>query len=231
MCAAAPGHTCARRLLAHGDTIGLLHLEDAHWRSMAQPPRHLPLAVEQISLAIANLRLRERLFVQSTRDALTGLFNRRYFVETLSRELSRALREGTALSVALIDVDRFKQVNDTHGHDAGDRVLRELATLLLERSRACDVAARYGGEEFALLLPGAARADAHRIVDRVREAVSRLELEHAALDIGTVTLSAGIAGIPGDEAAAQALITIADERLYEAKTGGRNRVVSASSAS
>jgi len=226
----AGAHVCAP-LLAHGDTIGLLHLEDAHWRSMAQPPRHLPLAVEQISLAIANLRLRERLFVQSTRDALTGLFNRRYFVETLSRELSRALREGTALSVALIDVDRFKQVNDTHGHDAGDRVLRELATLLLERSRACDVAARYGGEEFALLLPGAARADAHRIVDRVREAVSRLELEHAALDIGTVTLSAGIAGIPGDEAAAQALITIADERLYEAKTGGRNRVVSASSAS
>jgi diguanylate cyclase (GGDEF)-like protein len=158
----------------------------------------------------------------SRRDPLTGLANRRAFEEELAREVARAVRAGAPLAVVALDVDRFKAVNDRHGHAAGDAVLRELAARACAGVRAGDLAARIGGEEFALLLPGAALPDALELAERVRAAIAA-----ASVDVGgtplAVTVSLGCAALaPGEPPAA--LLARADARLYEAKRDGRNRV-------
>src|SRR5205085_8739902 len=164
---------CCIPILAHGETIGLLNLEfRCDIGSDGQKPskeanaeqRRLGLVcAEQISLAIANVKLRDQLRDQSIRDVLTGLFNRRYMLETCRREYSRAARAGQSISVLSIDVDHFKKYNDNHGHDAGDLVLRAVGNCLENLFRNEDIPCRFGGEEFVVILPGAdAPAAAHR---------------------------------------------------------------------
>ena len=148
--------TCCIPILAHGETIGMLHLEFSHGagkEGIADRRRLGLVCAEQISLAIANVKLRDQLRDQSIRDALTGMYNRRYLLETARREFSRATRSNQGVSILSIDVDHFKKFNDNHGHDAGDTVLRAVADVLKASFRDEDVPCRFGGEEFLVLLP------------------------------------------------------------------------------
>jgi diguanylate cyclase (GGDEF)-like protein len=164
------------------------------------------------------------LALASRRDALTGLPNRRAFEEDLAREAARAARTGAPLAVVVLDVDRFKAVNDAHGHAAGDAVLRAVAARAGAAVRAGDVLARVGGEEFAILLAGTDLARAVEAAERIRRALAAAPVEAAGRAL-RVTASFGCAALGAGEAP-QALVARADARLYEAKRDGRDRVVS-----
>ena len=175
----------------------------------------------QEELGRANAELRR----VSQTDGLTGVDNRRHIEERLTEAFEHAARLNEPLAVVMTDVDHFKSVNDTHGHQAGDAVLRQVAESLRESAREIDRVGRYGGEEFLVLLPGANLADARRFAERARQAVAEREFTY---DGGALrrTLSAGVAAWPHPEIRHQeALVKAADEALYAAKTGGRNRVV------
>lgn len=157
-------------------------------------------------------------------DALTGLFNRRCLLERLEAELSRIKRYGGPLSVLMIDVDHFKAVNDTYGHPVGDRVLAGVAHDLAASLRRTDVAGRVGGEEFCVLLPGTPLAGAAQVAERLRMTISRRTFEVDSTSLH-VTCSIGAAGLEGGGSSPEDVLGRADKALYEAKHGGRNRVV------
>jgi len=170
--------------------------------------------------------LQAKLKEQAIRDPLTGLFNRRYLEATIGRELARASREGFPIGVVMIDIDFFKQANDSHGHKVGDLVLQALGNLLLSRIRAEDIACRYGGDEFLLLLPKASRATTTERAEQWRidfEALRTVDGEK----VPQTTISLGVAAYPMDGITMEALIHAADQAMYRAKTLGRNRVVQA----
>ena len=171
-----------------------------------------------------NLRLREALRLQSTRDTLTGLFNRRYMEETLERELKRAARNKESVSVLMFDIDHFKKFNDTFGHQAGDTLLREFGEFLMHKIRGHDIACRYGGEEFAVILPGASFENGLKRADALRAGVKELVVQHAGQVLGMVTVSIGVSAFPG-RGNSDDLLRAADEALYRAKAGGRDSVV------
>ncbi len=168
--------------------------------------------------------LQARLTEQAHRDPLTGLYNRRYLDATMVRELARCQREGQPLCVMMIDIDHFKQINDRHGHQAGDEVLRTLAHLLQQETRAGDVACRYGGEEFLMLLPNMPLEAARQRAEDYRMAMEARTLHFDGQPL-SVRLSIGIACYPQHASGANALIVCADNALYQAKASGRNRVV------
>ena len=156
-------------------------------------------------------------------DQLTGLYNRRHFDEQLARIVSDSLAHGSPASLIVADVDHFKRVNDTYGHEAGDAVLKAVARVFLDCLRAEDVCARYGGEEIAILLPETSVERAQEVAERVRKAIAGKPVQHGDRTI-TVTASFGVAGYPESTALRDALFPAADKALYEAKDGGRNRV-------
>ncbi len=160
-------------------------------------------------------------------DPLTGLFNRRHFEDTVSREWLRGFAAQKPLSLFIVDVDHFKKYNDTYGHPAGDACLRAVAgALRIGARRVGDVLARIGGEEFVLLLPGTKMADALEVSDRIREAIALLELPHSASPLGTVTISMGVSLVPDPMAETLAsAMARADAALYRAKQHGRDCVV------
>ncbi len=159
----------------------------------------------------------------TTVDGLTQVFNRRYFEDTLERELARCHRHHRALSLVMIDIDWFKRINDTHGHLAGDMVLKGIATLIKTRIRREDVLARFGGEEFALLLPEINQKGAAVLAEKLRKVVEKQQFTFDAQVI-PVTISAGVASIGKRVDEPEELVKLADVRLYEAKAGGRNQV-------
>jgi diguanylate cyclase (GGDEF)-like protein len=189
-----------------------------------------PNVVVSFSIVAAQAEhVAHQLYESSVRDALTRIYNRRYLVERLASEFAYAKRHKTHLAVILFDLDFFKRVNDTHGHLAGDDVLREVAALVQRLVRAEDVFARFGGEEFVLLVRGIEHENVGRFAERVRSAVERLEVAYDTLVL-KVTVSLGYASIhelPDDHRDADGMLGLADERLYKAKTGGRNRVCGA----
>jgi diguanylate cyclase (GGDEF)-like protein len=161
----------------------------------------------------------------SMRDPLTGLFNRRYLEETLGRELPRARRRGESVGVILLDLDHFKRLNDTFGHDAGDLVLNRMGELLAHASRGSDIACRFGGEEFALVLPGASLETARKRAEAIRAGFEALDVEFEGRKIGPLTLSAGVAAISPESEDWSTALQQADRALYAAKQAGRNRVL------
>ena len=201
----------------------LLLLRDITDRRQAETALQTANAHLQAQLA-ENLILQERLREEAIRDPLTGLYNRRFLHETLFRELAHATREGSPLTVVIIDIDHFKRLNDRYGHQIGDLVLQALATLLRTTTRGEDVVCRYGGEEFVIVLPGASLVDAMVRVEVWRADFTRLNLSAEAGRL-TATFSAGVADFPAAGRSGDDLIRAADQALYVAKGAGRNRVV------
>jgi len=166
----------------------------------------------------------QRLYESSTRDALTGAYNRKHFEERLSAEIAFALRHNADVALILFDIDHFKRVNDSYGHQAGDAVLRQLTLTAGRRLRTEDVLARFGGEEFAVILRGTTTLGAGLVAERLRALVAVLPVIVEGKPI-PVTISAGCASLEScTERTAQELIAVADRRLYRAKHAGRNRV-------
>jgi diguanylate cyclase (GGDEF)-like protein len=163
----------------------------------------------------------------SMRDPLTGLYNRRYVEETMGRELPRARRLGESVGVIVLDLDHFKNLNDTYGHDAGDFVLARTAELLRAATRNSDIACRFGGEEFAVILPGATLLVARNRAEAIRAALESLKIEFEGRAIGPVTVSAGVAAMPPHGQDWTHTLQQADRALYTAKQSGRNKVIAA----
>ncbi|MFN0298861.1 MAG: diguanylate cyclase [Burkholderiales bacterium] len=224
------GYVCVP-LTAQGDTLGMLHLQPgtcaiADDQRVAEKVERLAATLsEHISLAVANVRLRESLRMQATKDGLTGLFNRRFMEEILERELRRALRKNRQLAVFMVDIDHFKRINDLFGHEVGDLVLREVAECLRANIRQEDFACRYGGEEFVLVLP---ESDIEALMPRattILDAIGRLVVTHHGQPIGQVTVSIGMAAAPQHGNNVLDLVRAADQALYRAKNDGRNQAV------
>jgi diguanylate cyclase (GGDEF)-like protein len=232
----APSAYLCIPLVAQGESLGVLHLATSASRTARAEgwteSRHrlAQTIAEQLGLAVANLKLRDTLRNQSIRDPLTSLFNRRYMEETLERELRRAERGRHQVAVIMLDLDHFKEFNDTFGHEAGDVLLRDLARLLKSSMRSEDVACRYGGEEFVLILPETSPEVALRRGEQLREAVKRMYVSHRGQLIGGVSMSLGAACFPDNGSTGDALLQAADAALYAAKNSGRDRVIVASAS-
>ncbi|HWY42797.1 MAG TPA: GGDEF domain-containing protein [Candidatus Sulfotelmatobacter sp.] len=227
-------------LLAFAQYLAIVYCATSHWDlnspSFAPYPYGLFSWSAQISrlimmltaagLSLALVSRSQRLLQLAIRDHLTGLFNRAYADDRLAIELSRARRYGTALTVAVIDADRFKALNDTHGHLVGDIVLKKIGELILRSFRQSDTAGRYGGEEFVLILPETDIETGWRKLDLLRELVAATLIAVGQHGQNVqVTISAGLAGFPEDGEDAATLFATADERMFAAKREGRNRVI------
>lgn len=223
-------------MMAYGEVIGNLHLALREYpQASDDAPREdlrelVAMASDQIALALANLKLRATLQHQSTRDPLTQLYNRRYLMEAFERELSRSLRSKRSVSLLVIDIDNFKRYNDTHGHDAGDHVLREFGATMRKAIRASDIACRYGGEEFVILLPESAVTDAEKCANELRKKVAGMALEYRGLQLGQITISIGVGTFPDHGNRVDIVLAGADSALYRAKAQGRDCVVIAEPA-
>jgi diguanylate cyclase (GGDEF)-like protein len=208
-------------LETYGTVEGVLAVQSRAPHAFApERVRLLEAIAAQAAVALQNARL----YGMATVDGLTGLFVRRYFDARLDEEIQRSRRFGSDFSIVLMDIDDFKQLNDTHGHTMGDRLLRGIGETVRRQMRAADTAARYGGEEFAMILPRTSMVDAHRQAERIRREIAefRLDADGEAL---RVTASFGIAAHPdGGAGDAEALIRLADRALYRAKRAGKNRV-------
>ena len=216
----------------HGSVIyGLLFLDipdsliaSRHYESMTQLFQSVDRAISKISVTLSSLSLRDELKMFSYEDALTGLKNRRFFDQLLKHEIAVAKRLQTPLSILIADIDHFKQFNDEHGHEAGDVALREVARALESHFRESDVACRYGGEEFVVVLPGANSDDARQRAERVLAAIGAMPIPYRGRNLGSVTLSIGMASWPEQVDVAEDLLSAADRALYRAKQLGRRRI-------
>ena len=232
---AAPGDYCCIPILAHGKAVGMLHLAYAYDGAETQEERRARFAdrtrlgmacAEHISVAMANARLREELRDQTTRDPLTGLTNRR----GLEAAAARLDANGAPGALVLIDVDHFKRFNDTHGHDAGDAVLRAVTRAMARVCEGVALPCRFGGEEFVALLGNAGPDEAAALAERLRAEVEATPVKHLGAELPRVTISLGVAAFPGHAADFEAALKLADEALYAAKSRGRNRVALAGDA-
>ncbi|NMF57283.1 GGDEF domain-containing response regulator [Pseudanabaena yagii] len=178
-----------------------------------------------IKLALHKAQKYKALEYQSTRDALTTLYNRHYFQEALYQERLKAERQSSCLSLLMLDIDFFKRFNDTFGHDAGDYVLREVGALLKRLVRASDIVCRYGGEEMLILIPNCDEIQAEVIANHVRAECQALDPIYQDRHLGQITVSIGVATFPKHARTETALLKSADDALYRAKMEGRNRVL------
>lgn len=220
-----PGESVCIPMVAQGEILGVLYLSLASAEELTETKYRLAgMVARQIAMAFANLKLRETLTNQSIRDPLTNLFNRRYMEESLEREIRRAQRHHHEIGIIMLDVDHFKQLNDTYGHDAGDAILRELALFLQKQIRSSDIACRYGGEEFTLILPEAPVEVTYQRAQQLCESVKRLSVEYRQQSFGVITVSIGVASFPENGTTGMEVIKAADTALYRAKQEGRDRV-------
>ncbi|MHB2155807.1 GGDEF domain-containing response regulator [Calditrichota bacterium GD2] len=205
-------------LIALGQRLSKRPLDRSEWE-------HLGILSNIISISIANALLYDEIKQLSYTDGMTGLHNFRYFKLRLNEEVIRHNRMKTELSLLILDVDNFKNYNDTLGHPAGDEVLKKFAVILRQSARENDIVARYGGEEFAIILPGTSKKGATVVAERIRETIENTYFEHEEIQpMGKVTVSIGVATIPEDANSAEELTKKADAALYYAKRHGRNQV-------
>jgi diguanylate cyclase (GGDEF)-like protein/PAS domain S-box-containing protein len=214
-------------ILAQGEALGILHIQATDENpSLGEAELSFKTTfAAQVGLSVANIRLREALRAQSTKDPLTGLYNRRYLQEMLDREIRRAIRSEQHLGVLMLDLDHFKKFNDTYGHEAGDAVLRETASFLVRSIRVEDFVCRYGGEEFVVVLPTADLRAAEARAERIRSKLRDLVVMHDGRSLGLITVSVGVAALPDHGTSEKELLQAADAALYRAKREGRDRVI------
>jgi len=221
------GYLCLP-LTVQGETIGVLCLIDIATRKGKHQLSAKQLALttgETIKLSLANMKLRDALREQAIHDMLTSLFNRRYLDETLPRELHLAQRRNAPLSIVMLDIDGFKQFNDSFGHAPGDALLSRFGRVLREHLRKSDISCRYGGDEFVLVLPDSSIADTQERMEQIRIFLKGLQIHHGEQVLGMITLSAGLAQTPEHGATASELLRAADEAMYAAKQAGGDRLV------
>ncbi|WP_203298893.1 GGDEF domain-containing protein [Marinobacter sediminum] len=181
-------------------------------------------AIQRIGITLSSISLREELQKFSYEDALTGLKNRRYFDQLYQHQCAVAQRGRTPLSLLVVDIDHFKVFNDTHGHEAGDRALQSVASVLLNQFRESDIVCRFGGEEFVVILPGALTDDGRERAQSLCDAVAKVDVVFEGRNLGPVTVSVGVASWPEADSEPHQLLSLADQALYQAKEEGRNRV-------
>jgi diguanylate cyclase (GGDEF)-like protein/PAS domain S-box-containing protein len=233
--AVSTGSLCVP-MIAHNENLGLLLLIKNPQEASADEPqsdsreRLATTAARQIALSLANLNLKNFLMQQAIHDPLTGLFNRRYMEETLEREIFRVQRKEASLGIIMLDLDSFKRHNDSLGHEAGDTLLQAMGTFLRTNIRREDIACRYGGDEFVLILPEASLKITRQRAEKLRQEVQRLQVDYRGQPLGPLTISAGVAVFPSHGDRVDAVLQAADAALYQAKEGGRNRVVTATEA-
>lgn len=219
-------------VVAHGETLGVVTVEclspEAARMAEAREESVISLA-EMAAMAISGLRLRTRLERQSIRDGMTGLFNRSFMEVALDRELHRAARQNKELALMMVDIDHFKQFNDTFGHEAGDVVLREVAENLRLGVRSEDIVCRFGGEEFVIILPEISPASALERGELLRQKIESLAVRYHGQPLRQVTVSVGLALSTRASDASDDLLRTADRAMYAAKRQGRNRVIQAES--
>jgi diguanylate cyclase (GGDEF)-like protein len=215
------GSICTAPLLFRDELLGVLAAL-AHGSTVFLPGEDATLSAyaAHAAIALSNARLVERLERQAAEDPLTGLANQRAFHRECAAEFNRAQRTGGEISIAMLDLDHFKTINDEHGHPYGDQILLKAADALRSSIREHDTAARMGGEEFAILLPDAAAHDAHEVAERARAAIACIPVAGGAL-----TCSAGVATTAAGETSPIDLLELADKALYSAKRLGRDRTV------
>jgi diguanylate cyclase (GGDEF)-like protein/PAS domain S-box-containing protein len=213
-------------ILAQGEALGILHIQatDQDPNLGEAEMSFKTTFADQVGLSVANIRLRDALRAQSTKDPLTGLYNRRYLQEMLDREIRRAIRSEQSLGILMLDLDHFKNFNDTYGHDAGDAVLRETGSFIMRSIRVEDFVCRYGGEEFVVVLPTADLPAAEARAQRIRTKLRDLVILHAGRSFGLITASIGVAALPDHGTNEKDLLQAADAALYRAKREGRDRV-------
>jgi diguanylate cyclase (GGDEF)-like protein len=223
-------------LVAQGETLGVLHLrhligidsiESSETPGSWFTPRKIQwinIITESLALAIANLMLRSTLRQQAVRDPLTGLYNRRYLEETLERELARASRSNKNVGLMMIDIDHFKQFNDTYGHPAADVVLTAVAHLLVKSVRREDLVCRYGGEEILIMLPETDFETICQRAETIREEAAQLRVQYEGQLLPQISVSIGVGIFPDHGQTQGMLIQNVDQALYRAKNYGRNRV-------
>jgi diguanylate cyclase (GGDEF)-like protein len=218
-------------LFAKNEIIGLLHIRCGSHSSYETEKRTLFKETAEtltalLSLAVSNLRLNEKLSMLSIKDALTGLFNRRYLEETFIRESVRAKRNKSSIGIIMADIDHFKKFNDIHGHAAGDAVLKQISHFLSTNIRGCDIVCRYGGEEFVLILPDANLENTFMRANTLVESIRKVQMDFNGTVLGPITMSMGVSAYPEKGEKLEELLRVADAALYRAKQEGRDRVVS-----
>jgi len=221
-------------ITARSECLGIIHMccdysgVEPKFRAAAlkRIANKLKGITELYALSLANIRLRERLHLQSIVDPLTGLFNRRHMEYALTREFDRATRSSSNVGLIMLDIDHFKQLNDTHGHEVGDKVLWKIGVFLRNSIRGEDIACRYGGEELILILPGCSPEDCMQKAIDIRQGVERLSVNIKKKE-HKVTVSIGISSFPQNGELIDEVIRAADDAMYESKKAGRNRIVSA----
>ena len=220
-------------MIAHGEAVGLFHLRlgrrqqatsGAALQELLGFPWPATFIAEHMALALANMKLRDALLSQSIRDSLTGLFNRRYMEETLEREISRAARNRHPLAVIMLDIDNFKEFNDSFGHEAGDVALQNLCEKLKTHIRSEDIACRYGGDEFVLILPGTSPELAAQRAEELRTAAAHIDVQYQGRLLAPMALSCGVATFPENGRTLKDLLRACDTALRRAKSEGRIRV-------
>ena len=218
-------------LTAHGETLGIIttELPSSEVSALAEAREATLISLgEMAAMTISGLKLRQKLESQSIRDGMTGLFNRSFMEIALEREINRAARTGKQIAVMMLDIDHFKQFNDTFGHEAGDVVLREVAEAMRLGVRSEDIVCRYGGEEFVVIMPEIATRAALDRAELLRRMVGELTLRFHGQPLRQVTISVGVAMFPDNSELGDELLRAADHALYAAKHRGRNRVAPAS---
>jgi len=211
-------------LIAQGEAIGLLSFQNISPDS-APSRAYLELMAEALGLALANQRLRDALLEKALFDPLTGLRNRHHLEDTLRTQMTQAMRNKEPISCLMIDIDHFKSINDRFGHEAGDQVIKSVATIIQRAVHDTGLAFRYGGEEFLALLTGADEEAAHACATKIYDGVQALSPHYGLTEIGPVDVSIGIASYP-QHAQSDNLLRAADVALYRAKELGRSRIVS-----
>ncbi len=213
-------------LKARDKCIGLIVADNIFTRRSITKDdiRVLMMFANQAGMALENSQLYERALVRAHKDALTGLWNHGYFQRVFDEELRHAKEQLSYLSFIILDIDNFKNYNDTWGHQKGDEILSKISKILIDSSRKIDWVCRYGGEEFAIILPKATRKDALLIAERIRAAIEQFRFTHTNDNPPQkITVSLGISSFPDDGGTKSELIKAADEALYEAKAQGKNR--------